>query len=319
MRIVTALTTGFEQVSRCCANLPDIELINTESEDDIVRAIPDADALFIFGSRYSAEVARVVGVANIAWIHLITAGIDPLRRFPPPADVVVSSGGRVWASAVAEHALSLLLSICHGLHYAERARVDREWRRAFFIESMQVLREMPVLVVGFGAIGQNIVRLLTGFGARISVIARSSRVCDGVQVYAPKDVIDLLPAHDAIVVTLPFTHSTKNMINEKILRGCKSGTILINVSRGGVIDETAMMDALRDGRLGGAGLDVFQDEPLPQDHPLWQFDNVVLTPHVAGFGDTVALEEMAQVCRENLIDFLGNKAPRDQIAFDQRC
>jgi phosphoglycerate dehydrogenase-like enzyme len=211
---------------------------------------------------------------HLDWVQLPWAGIEPYRD--------VLDGGRRWtcgkgvyAEPVAEHALALLLGLLRGVgHYARQ----RSWTEPVG----RNLLGARVTVLGGGEITRSLLRLLAPFGCEVRVVRRHPDPLDGAdRVVDPEGLHEALADSDALVLALALTPATAGIVDAAALAALPDHAVLVNVARGGHVDTDALVDALRDGRLGGAGLDVTDPEPLPDDHPLWTLPNVVVTPHTA--------------------------------------
>jgi phosphoglycerate dehydrogenase-like enzyme len=220
--------------------------------------------------------------AGIEWVQLFSAGVEEwftqgvFQRFP---DVVFTSAAGAFARSVAEHALAMLLA---GVRHLPQQWQARSWRQAEFFPHIGTLRGATIAIVGAGGIGRELIGLLEPFGARIIAVNRS-----GTPISAP-GVVETLPAErlpevwsraDHIVVGAPATAETRHLIGKEELAQLKPTSWVINIARGSLIDTDALVAALRDGVIGGAGLDVTDPEPLPDGHPLWDLPNAIVTPH----------------------------------------
>ncbi|MCX4097454.1 D-isomer specific 2-hydroxyacid dehydrogenase family protein [Nocardia sp. alder85J] len=220
--------------------------------------------------------------AGIEWVQLFSAGVEEwfargvLQRFPA---VVFTSAAGAFAHSVAEHALAMLLA---GVRYLPQQLRADSWRQTEFFPHIGTLRDTTIAIVGAGGIGRELIALLEPFGARIVAVTRS-----GTPISAP-GVVETLPASrlpeiwsrvDHVVVGAPATPETRHLIGKEELAQLKPTSWVINIARGSLIDTDALVAALRDGTIGGAGLDVTDPEPLPDGHPLWELPNAIVTPH----------------------------------------
>jgi phosphoglycerate dehydrogenase-like enzyme len=198
---------------------------------------------------------------------------------------------------MAEYVLMMMLALAHRLpamlYYQGRGEwPSQRWRK--FVP--QELRGATVGVVGYGSIGREIGRLARAFGMRVLGTRRGAAsgtasyelppLAGGDEpdrLYGSGQLLNMLPECDYVVLTVPYTSATHHLIDRQALRAMKNTSLLINVARGSVVDEAALIHALRKGSIAGAALDVFEEEPLPDDSPLWKMDNVIISPHVAGF------------------------------------
>jgi phosphoglycerate dehydrogenase-like enzyme len=237
----------------------------------------------------------------LRWVQLHSAGVDhvldtPLMR----SDVTVTTASGIHAPRIAEYVWASVLAFAYRvpamLHYRQRAEWPQGRWDAF---AGRELRDQTIGIVGYGSIGREVARLARAFAMRVLVSKRrpEGMADDGYNladvgdaagalpdgVYGPDRLHEMLRQCDFVVVAAPLTPETHHMIDEAALRTMPSHAYLVNIARGGLIDEAVLVRALSEGWIAGAGLDVFEKEPLPADSPLWQLDNVILSPHVAGF------------------------------------
>jgi phosphoglycerate dehydrogenase-like enzyme len=204
--------------------------------------------------------------------------------------------------AIAEHVFAMLLSLTRQLPRHREAQAEGRWSRDR--DGMSALAGRTLLVVGLGGIGTEVARRADAFDMRVLATARSAREAPAfVDHLGVADELDaLLPEADVVVLCLPLTDATRGLFDAQRIARMKAGAYLLNIARGPIVDTDALIAALRDGRLAGAGLDVTDPEPLPDGHPLFALENVVITPHVAGAGEITA-ERRSAVFRENLRRF----------------
>jgi D-2-hydroxyacid dehydrogenase (NADP+) len=222
----------------------------------------------------------------LRWYHHWYAGVDWLERHPGIREggATVTNSSGVHAVSVTEHILSMMLAFARNLHLNIRAQARREWRN----ETMDALFELAgrrVLVVGLGVIGAHFAHAARSLGMDVAAIRHHpDRASDAAKrVYGPERLHEELGGADFVVVILPATQETRKLFSEREFDAMKEGSYFINVGRGSIVDEPAMVEALRRGRIRGAGLDVFETEPLPADSPLWGMEQVIITPHTGGF------------------------------------
>jgi phosphoglycerate dehydrogenase-like enzyme len=241
-------------------------------------AAPTPDALITFGYAWLADYVRER--PELSWIHLLSAGADELLAMDLPFDRVrVSTSSGVHAATIAEYVIGgVLWHVKQFGRFAVHQR-DRRWERARVDE----IEGRTMAVIGLGAIGVGIAVRAQAFGMRVIGTKRSPEPLEGVdEVYAPERLHEVLAQADAVAVAVPLAPSTRGLIGAAEFAAMKPSAVFVNVARGAVVDEAALIDALREERIAGAVLDVFETEPLPEDSPLWGFDNVLITPHVSG-------------------------------------
>ncbi|MFK4761211.1 D-2-hydroxyacid dehydrogenase [Microbacterium sp. ZW T5_45] len=247
---------------------------------DVLFSIPDADA--------AALTRTVRSNPKLRWVHIMAAGggaqvkaadltAEELER------VTFTTSAGVHGSTLAEFAVFGVLAGAKRLPELQRAQSEKEWADRWL---MKHLDEMTVLVIGLGGIGKAVATRLSAFGATVWGTSRSGAPVDGVDRLVSLDELnDVVAEVDAIVVTLPGTDQTLHLVGEELLQNVKPGVIIANVGRGTVIDETALLAALDDGRVAYAALDVFEVEPLPASSPLWEHPNVLVSPHTAALSE----------------------------------
>jgi phosphoglycerate dehydrogenase-like enzyme len=248
------------------------------------RLLPDADVAF------TPFVDRDVFAAatRLRWVQSPAVGVGSLM-FPEllASAVVITTARGIRARAIAEHILGVTIALARRLPIAIRAQVEHRWAQAD-IEGPEIdvrtLHGQRMGIVGLGAIGSELAAIAGPFGFRITAIRRTAgSPPPGLDaVWPPERLHDLLAHSDVVVIAAPHTPQTKRLIGRAEIDRIKPGALLVNVARGKMIDDDAVVAALRDGRLGGAALDVFSEEPLPASSPYWDMPNVIVTPHVSG-------------------------------------
>ncbi len=272
---VSALRTWF----------PEHSFVRADSDEQTRASIVDADVAF--SSRI--EPHHLAAAGRLRWIHSPAAGVGSML-FPSmvASPVVMTNSRGVSAGTIAEHVVAVTLVLFRDMRLAWRRQSEGRWAQDEFNtgRSVRTLRGSRTLVVGLGAIGSETARLLAAFGAEVTGIRRRVDLPRpaGVQtVRPPAALMDALAESDLVVIAAPHTPQTRHLIGAAELARMKPGSVLVNVSRGSLVDECALVDALDKGLLGAAALDVFEAEPLPRESPLWTHDRVLVTPHVSGF------------------------------------
>ena len=267
----------------------------------------------IYGTPDPASLKHAV---RLRWLHLMTAGVnnyaDP-GLFLDPKPIVTRSAG-VHAPTMAEHAIGLALAVgrCFPLLYAHQK--DHDWHHE---TAKNELFDSTVLLLGTGYLAADLVKRLRGFDCRIIGIRRdcSKPAPDGIdRIYPVEKLTEILPEADYLFDTLPLTPQTHQLLGAEAFRAAKPGMILINMGRGGTVDTTALIAALREGRLGGAGLDVTEPEPLDRENPLWDMPNVVISPHCSVASKTTNIRRNAMFMRQ-LDRFLSDEPLEGVVDF----
>lgn len=312
-RVACAVSIGFSAIRQELATMSQVEIIDLCSRSEGIRSDHECQGLVVYASQFSSSIADWIKKNPLEWIHLVTAGSDPLDAVKIPDSLYLSSSGHLWTDTVAEHALAMLLTFSRGMNVSIRTVQTSQWSREEIIPRLHRIKDLNVLVVGYGRIGSKIGISVKNLGAQVTGVASTERNVDGISVYKMADLDVLIPHADVIVLSVPLNPQTHHLISKAQFDLMKKSAILINVSRGGVLDEEALYRVLVNGKLSGAGLDVFENEPLSLQHPLRSLSNVLLTPHVAGFGEKDIQEAVAKNVRDNLLDILAGRSPRNQI------
>jgi D-2-hydroxyacid dehydrogenase (NADP+) len=246
--------------------------------------IADADVLVVSGLWRDELIERA---GKLCFVQSISAGVDQFSRAALKArGIRLASAQGVNERAVAEHAMALILALSRQLHLARDRQAAQLWRG--LISDLNAREDeldgKTLLIVGLGRIGSRLAKLAAAFGMRLIATKRDPTVgaVAGAQVVGPDRLGELLPQADIVVLTCPLTADTEGLIDASAFAAMKRSALLINVARGRVVNEGALVSALERGEIAGAGLDGFKDEPLASTSPLWRRENVLLTPHTAG-------------------------------------
>lgn len=278
---------------------------------DLPTAVHGADALFVWDFTSTAVADAWPRADRLRWIHIASAGVDRLL-FPELADspVVLTNSRGIFDRPIAEYVLGLILAIAKDLATTMVLQQQGTWRHR---ETLRIDTQ-HALVVGTGSIGRATGRLLRAAGLSVAGLGRTARSADpdfGV-VHAGGELPALLPDADYVVVAAPLTDATRGMFDAAAFARMKDSAWLINVGRGPIVNEGDMVRALAAGDLGGAALDVFDEEPLPTGSPLWTMPNVVVSPHMSG--DFVGWHAaLVALFGENLDRWLAGEPLRNEV------
>jgi glyoxylate/hydroxypyruvate reductase A len=259
-----------------------------------------ADAEILYAWNFPREL--LPRAARLRWAQSMGAGVERLTVPELPRRVTVTRVAGIFGPWMAEYVLGWCLWHTQRTELFRAQQRERRWRQANPLR----LHGATLCVIGLGDIGRAIAHAARGFGMRVVGVSQSGgEVPKAQRVYRTRDISKAIAAADYVAVTVPLTDATHGLIGAAELAAMRPSAWLINVSRGPVVDEAALLDALRAKRLGGAVLDVFAEEPLPQDHPLWEFGNVVVTPHISGPSTP---DEIAPIFNDNLRRYLAGRA-----------
>lgn len=291
--------------------IPGVALHSLADGGEVAAAVREADALVIATQRFKAEQQAAVRAApQLRLLQLLNAGLEAIPTGALPAALPVSTPNLALAPTVAEQAVALLLAVNRRLHETQAALARGQWDQSPK-ERMRVLSGATVAIVGFGAIGRQVAQRLRGFDCRILAVTRTGAAEAAAERTLPiAELHSALAVADAVVLTLPLTTATRHLIDAPRLAACRRQPVIVNVSRGAIIDTAALLAALQSGRVCGAGLDVTDPEPLPAGHALWSAPNVVLSPHIAAGGGYGLL---ADFVAGNLERVMRGEAPLGQV------
>ena len=275
------------------------------SEDLPQEQIDAVDVIYTQSALPNPELAP-----KLQWVQLHSAGINHIvdSRLYTNSDVTITTASGIHSVNMAEYVLAQMLALGHHIPKMIEDKEQKHWPRKLddqLSESRweryvpQELRDRTLGVVGYGSVGREIARLAQAFGMQILAIKRDLRNLEDMsfrlegtgdpkadipeRIYPVAALHSFLTECDVVVLTTPLTSETTNLIDAQALNAMRNDALLINVSRGGIIAEADLVNALQEGEIGGAALDVFQEEPLPDTSPLWELPNVILSPHVSGF------------------------------------
>lgn len=264
-----------------------------ELEDEL----SGTQALFVWDFRSTELRDAWYRADSLRWVHVAGAGIDAVL-FPGlvESDVTLTNSRGVFDRPIAEYVLGLMLTFAKDFHGTFELQQRHEWMH----RETETLSGKRLLVVGAGPIGRTIARLARCAGVEVEAVARTARSSDEDfgRVFATEDLDEALGGADYVVIAAPLTAQTEGMFGAAQFRCMKPGARFINVGRGPIVDQPALVEALRNGEISGAALDVFQKEPLSEDHPLWDMPGVFVSPHMSG--DFVGwLEALGELFVEN--------------------
>jgi len=266
----------------------------------VLSSAGDADAIVWMDPRDPAGLRSALSGSPARWVQLPFAGIESFLAagvIDPALTWTCAKG--IYGPATAEHAMALILAAARGLH--RHARTSK-WLRSSDLATRRLAGGV-VLIIGTGGIGAALAEMLQPFGVTIVAANRSGKPVEwAAETLAAGELTKALPGADWVVVAAPLTAETKGLIDAEALGRMHQGAWLINVARGGLVDTDALVEALREVRIGGAALDVTDPEPLPEDHPLWSMENVIITSHQANTWH-MALPDLADLVERNVRRF----------------
>lgn len=274
MKVYIAYSLKEEYLERIKEARNDVEIVENIEEAEV----------FLGGHISKDDLKKA---KNLKWIQSSSAGIDNLLfEELLNSDIIITTASGVHPKPIAEHVFALLLSWTRRINIALRGKFERKWNRDE-IKWCEELTGKTMGIIGYGKIGQEIGRIAKSFGMKVIGVKRDINQKDDMvflpdELFSYKDLHEVLRRSDIIVLVLPLTSETKDLIGEEEFKVMKKDAIFINVGRGKTVKEDALVKALENGQIQCALLDVFYEEPLPEESPLWNLENVIITPHIAG-------------------------------------
>lgn len=297
--------------------------INQNILDKLILAAPDwrivasgdkkvwneyIDQAEIIGGWRSALSEQSVSSSSLRWIQTWSAGVNslPLNALKDK-DILITSANGVHANPISETIFGLLLSLTRKIDTYVKNQQRKKWHHAGL--SLEI-HGKTIGIIGVGAIGKETAKIAKAFNMQVLGIRHSGKSDPFVdEMYTPDGLDDLLPRCDYVVVTLPLTEETKHIFTLKQFELMRDSAYFVNIGRGPLTVETDLVYALNHGLIAGAGLDVFDHEPLPEDHPFWEMDNVIITPHTAGSTEFYNQRVLETIFLPNFVSYLKGEKP----------
>jgi phosphoglycerate dehydrogenase-like enzyme len=276
-----------------------------EGEEEFLAMLEGAEVLYDFPRGHVEDLVRVV--PKLRWVQASMAGAGEIaeRAGLQNTDVAITTASGVYSGPLAEFVLMALLA---------HVKAERRWREAH----TETLRGKTLCIVGLGNIGRAVAERARPFGVRVVGVKRMVREDDAAwdyadELYATRDLHPALQEADYVVVTLPGTPETYGLLNAEAISVMKLGAYFVNVGRGKVVDEGALIEGLKSGQLSGAALDVFEEEPLPRESPLWDLENVIVSPHSTDNVPGLTNELQTELFCDNLWRYLNGEPLRNEL------
>jgi len=314
--LLIVLSMPDEVVARYCeplkARFPGIEINAVNHRDKIDPYIGRTEILLTFGAMMTDEVYRKA--PQLQWVQVLGTGVDKVVDAPTLAShVLVTNMHGIHGAPCAEAAIASMLALSRQLKRSLRAQDRKAWERF----PVRILAGKTVTIFGIGVIAAALAPLCKAFGMRVIGVTSAPRDLPGFDQVVGRDrLIEAVGEADHLVLLTPLTRATREIVGDAVLAAMKPGAVLVNLARGGIVDETALIRALEEGRIAGAALDVFSVEPPLQDNKLWALPNVIMTPHLGGFYEEYP-DQVLPVVEENLRRFLAGER-RNMINFVNR-
>lgn len=321
MRAVLFTMVARDQLQRELSAFGETRVV--ENPQELMASIAGADVLVMgapatYTESFAAELCAKG--KSLRWLQFLSAGVDGPLLHGIPAGAILTNGGDSWSPNVAEHGVALLLALLRRIPDCVSSQADCHWNPQIR-PRLDSIEGKTITILGFGSIGRELAARLLSFGSNVIGINRSGKggsLSADVEMVSMAGLSEVLGRTDVLIVTVPLTLETRHLVGEDTLQRMKRGGLLVNLSRGGTVDPSALAEALEDGRLQGAALDVTEPEPLPADHPLWGAPNILISPHIAGFGGDRLGERLVRLVAENAKRFAGGLPLLHQIQAPAR-
>lgn len=276
---------------------------------------PDNDLDQVTIAAGFVDARQFDSLPNLRWVQAWSAGVNSLLADPAvlAADYRITTTSGIHAVPISEMVLGYMTTFARGIHRAVRAQVAATWDSDPW-SSLSELHGKTLLILGAGAIGTRVAELGRAFGMRTTGIRRRPAEAQdsAFPIHSATEISDLLPQADYVVNTLPLTAETRNLVDADAIARMKPGAFFVNIGRGATVDEAALIAALQSGHLGGAGLDVFSEEPLPPESPLWAMENVIMTRHYAGSSPRYD-ERAMDLFMDNLVRYQAGEPLKNEV------
>ncbi len=287
---------------RAQRDFPDMHLFASNDRARALGQVADADA--VIGHHFQFDDDLLQRAKKLSWIQSLTTGTDAILKLPAlRPEVIVSSTRGMHGPQMSELVFLHMLALTRDFPRMQRNQAIGQWERW----PQPLLWGKTVVIVGVGAIAEALAPRCKAFGMTVYGVSSTPRVPEGFdRVYGRNELTQAAGVADYLVLIVPHSGVTENLIDAQVIAAMKPDAFLINVARGGVLDEQALMEALQEKRIAGAALDVFRQQPLPVDHPLWRQERVIVTPLVGGMSN-IYLDQAYPIVRSNLQHFIAGK------------
>ena len=278
---------------------PEVDFTYAVDGEEALTHVPETEVIISIARWFTKEVAQKA--KNLKWLQCNITGTDHLiPSLADRRDIILTSGRGIHGPQMTEVTLLHMLALYRQVRRLAKNQETHTWDR--FLP--YVLENRIVAILGLGAIAEHMARCFKALGMTVYGISRTNRKIEGIdKVFSRDDLTEAVKDVDFLIALVPFNLETHNIIGAKVFYAMKPSACLINVARGGVVDEAALIDALKNGEISGAGLDVFEESPLPDNSPLWDMENVFITPFTGGRSDKYA-ERILTVIEPNIRAYL---------------
>jgi phosphoglycerate dehydrogenase-like enzyme len=286
------------------AEFPDLPVAIAANKAEALAQVAGVTAIMAKDQHVPAELIPLL--PQLEWVQALTTGVDNLMAMSVPASVTITSARGVHRPQMSELAMLFMLALARDFPRMLNNQQQAHWQRW----PQPLLIHKRIGIVGIGTISEALATRCKAFGMHVTGISDSRQDAPDFDRVAPRSELTTIAAQvDFLVVLAPYTPQTHHMINAEVLAALPRSAFLINIARGKVVDEAALINALQNGTIAGAGLDVFDKEPLSTDSPLWTMPNVIITPHIGGLGDHYA-QQLLPLMLTNLRRYLAGESSK---------
>ncbi|VTU33714.1 Glyoxylate/hydroxypyruvate reductase B [Variovorax sp. SRS16] len=278
-----------------------VELVWAD-DDELPALSAEVDGIVMLGSSYGPRMAEALGAQGnrCTWLQLLSTGYEQLLLYGVPPGIEVSNAGAAWSPIVAEHAMALLMAWVRRVPQLVASQAQGRWDESVRA-GMGMLFGGRMTIVGMGRIGAELSTRARAFGMTVVGVTRSGKPHPAAdEMFPVARLHEALAGADVVIVVVPLSDATRQLIDAAALAACSRSAVIVNIARGPVVDQAALVRALSLGAIAGAVLDVTDPEPLPADHPLWRMPNVIVSPHIGGAAPARYNERIADLVIANV-------------------
>jgi phosphoglycerate dehydrogenase-like enzyme len=320
MKAVMYTNRRADRILQFTTDFPDLDWVVVWSAEEFEREVADADLVVLSNRICTPELGAVLArgrTDHLRWVHFSSAGIERGVNMGLPRDIPVTTSARAKAPVCAEHAMMLLLASSRRIWEIQENQQRHYWARNELNFTMRSIEGQTLVLVGLGGIGAEVARKAKSFDMRVVAVTRGAAPTPDVDETIPREQMrEALRDADAVIVATASDPSSFHLINSDAFTAMKETAYFINIARGEIVDEDALVSALRAGQIAGAALDVAEDEPLNPASPLWDMENVIITPHVSAAGSTNDYFRLRDLFAENLDRFRSGRPLDNLYHFD---